>query len=291
MELNQIRYFLALAESLSFTDAARESGISQPSLTRAIQRLEDELEGLLLYRDGKDTRLTALGRDIQIEFMRILDSIDKIHGLAENSVVKGQRLTIGVSPTVTPTASASFWTHVMRQLPTMELVFVPMQPNESEAEILSGRYNLCLLPETPKRNVKLNIQPIYKEHLQVAMAGDHPLASSQQITPEQLASQPYLDRLHCEFRTALIKHFMDRNIVMRPRVMSDREDWVQQLVAKGLGICSLPHRSAIIDGITLRPVTGLDIHRQVFLVGVSGSGGPREVQHIIKMARTFDWGE
>src|SRR3546814_5387985 len=62
MELNQVSYFINLAETLNFTAAARLSGVSQPSLTRAIRRLEEELGGPLIYRDGTNSRLTALGR-------------------------------------------------------------------------------------------------------------------------------------------------------------------------------------------------------------------------------------
>ena len=75
MDLNQVAYFLNLAETLNFTEAARVSGVSQPSLTRAIQRLEDELGGPVVYRDGKDTRLTALGRDLVVEFMRVQSAL------------------------------------------------------------------------------------------------------------------------------------------------------------------------------------------------------------------------
>lgn len=70
MELNQINYFINLAETLNFTAAARLSGVSQPSLTRAIRRLEEELGGPLIYRDGKDSRLTGLGQDVEAEFRR-----------------------------------------------------------------------------------------------------------------------------------------------------------------------------------------------------------------------------
>lgn len=56
MDLNQVRYFIQLADTLNFTEAARRSGVSQPSLTKAIQRLEEELGGPLIYRDGKDSR-------------------------------------------------------------------------------------------------------------------------------------------------------------------------------------------------------------------------------------------
>ncbi|HRK68268.1 MAG TPA: LysR family transcriptional regulator [Hyphomonas sp.] len=290
MDLNQIRYYLNLAQSLNFTEAARQSGVSQPSLTRAIQRLEEELGGRLLYRDGKDTRLTALGRDVQVEFMRIQSSLDAIAGIADNSVYgQRRRLTIGVISTVTPKAMSGFWHHVLSQLPMVELQFLPMQAGEAEMELLSGRLDMCLLTSPPKQNAKLTVLPIYRESLMLAVSAGHPLARKTEIAPAEIAEEPYLDRLHCEFRSALIEHFMERDIVMRPRVQSEREDWVQQLVADGVGICALPERSAIVGGIALRPLTGLHLSREISLVAVSGSGNPREVRQILTMASRFDW--
>ena len=60
--MHQIRYFLAVARTLNFTRAAEECNVAQPSLTRAIQKLEDELGGLLLHRERQHTHLTELGR-------------------------------------------------------------------------------------------------------------------------------------------------------------------------------------------------------------------------------------
>lgn len=290
MDLNQIRYYLNLAQTLNFTEAARQSGVAQPSLTRAIQRLEEELGGPLLYRDGKDTRLTALGRDVQLEFMRIQASLDAISEIVDTSVVgHRRRLAVGIATTIAPAVMAVFWRHVLAQLPMVELQFLPLLPGEAEAEVLSGRYDMCLLTDPPRPNVKLTVVTIYREYLRLALAATHPLAQKPMITPTEMSEEPYLDRLHCEFRSTLIKHFMDRNIVMRPRVHSEREDWVQQLVASGAGVCALPERSVIVDGIALRPVEGLDLSREVSLVAVSGSGNPREVRQILTMARQFDW--
>ncbi|MDR6831415.1 DNA-binding transcriptional LysR family regulator [Bosea sp. BE271] len=290
MDIRQIHYFLNLAQTLNFTEAARQSGVSQPSLTRAIQRLEEELRGPLLYRDGKDTRLTELGREIQIEFMRVQASLKAVADIAENSVLgRRRRLSIGLATTVAPTVTTLFWQHVLDQLPMTELQFLPLLPGEDENEILSGKYHLCLMTDPPKPNPKLTILPLYRERLQVALAASHPLASQAEISQQQVAGEPYLDRLHCEFRSQLVAYFMDRDIVMRPRVMSEREDWVQQLVASGAGVCSLPDRSVIVEGIVLRPLEGLELSRQVTLVGVSGSGNPKEVRQILTMAAKHTW--
>ena len=290
MDLNQVRYFLNLAESLNFTEAARVSGISQPSLTKAIQRLEDEFGGPVLYRDGKDTRLTALGRDLIVEFMRIQSALENITELAENSVAgRSRKINIGVASTIAPRVFAKFWALVLKELPEVELLLQPLNPGEAEAEVLSGKYDMCLLTNPPEPNFKLTIQPLFQERLRLALASHHPLAGTDEITPEQMMEQPYIDRMHCEFRTQLIKHFMDRNIVMRPRFQSEREDWVQQMVAQGAGVCSLPEHSAIVDGIVLRAVKGLTLSRNISMVAVSGSANPREVRVILGLSKDFNW--
>ncbi len=84
MELNQVSYFINLAETLNFTAAARLSGVSQPSLTRAIRRLEEELGGPLIYRDGKNSRLTSLGQDVELEIRRMLVAMKSVRHHSEN---------------------------------------------------------------------------------------------------------------------------------------------------------------------------------------------------------------
>ncbi|GAA6164029.1 LysR family transcriptional regulator [Pelagimonas sp. KU-00592-HH] len=290
MDLNQIKYFLNLAETLSFTDAARLSGVSQPSLTKSIQRLEDELGSLLVYRDGKDTRLTALGRELQVEFMRIAKLLNNVQELADLSITgKRRHLSIGVATTVSPSILSGFIKQVFTKLENVELTIHQMQPGETEQEVLSGKYNLCLLTNPPAPNLKLSVVPLFSERLLLGVSEDHPFAKQSSVTPAQMSQEPYLDRLHCEFRSQVIEHFMDRKVVMRPKVQSEREDWIQQLVAMGVGITTLPERSGYAAGLLLRSVDGLDLERTISLVAVSGSGTPKEVRDILEMSRTFDW--
>ena len=65
MELSQVRYFIALCRTLNFTRAAEQCNVTQPAFTRAIQRLEEELGGALLFRERNLTQLTELGRSLQ----------------------------------------------------------------------------------------------------------------------------------------------------------------------------------------------------------------------------------
>jgi LysR family hydrogen peroxide-inducible transcriptional activator len=71
MEMQHVRYFLALCEEQNFTRAARRCGVAQPSLTRAIKRLEKELGGALFERSRKNSEMTALGRAMRPHFAEI----------------------------------------------------------------------------------------------------------------------------------------------------------------------------------------------------------------------------
>ena len=73
MELHEIRYFLALSKTLNFTKAAEMCNVSQPALTRAIQKMEDELGGLLFSRERGNTHLTELGRMLEPHLREVLD--------------------------------------------------------------------------------------------------------------------------------------------------------------------------------------------------------------------------
>ena len=290
MDINQITYFLHLAETLNFTKAARQSGVSQPSLTKSIRKLEEELGGLLVYRDGKDTRLTALGRDIQAEFMRIDNGLMNVRELAENSVRGRKRvLSFGVAPSIAPNAFAGFIRHVLAELPSVELNVHTLASGEGADEVLSGKYDACILPEAPRENFKLTVEPLFKERFLLAFPDGHPFEKHDEIPADLMAGEPFVDRISCEFHSQITAFFMDRDILMYPRFSSEREDWVQRVVAEGGAVCIMPERSCTVPGISARPVATMDIAREVVMVAISGAGTPSELRQILRMASGYAW--
>jgi DNA-binding transcriptional LysR family regulator len=290
MEFNQIRYFLNLAETLSFTEAAMRSGVSQPTLTRAIQRLEQELGGTLVYRDGKDSRLTALGRDVRSEFAAIAEREQRVRALSLDRV-RGRRetLTLGVVHTIAPALITGFAAHALRQLPMLELVLQPITREEGIERLLSGQIDGCFCSEPIAGNTKIATVEMFRERLLLAMAQAHTLASQASISLSDLSEQPYLDRLHCEFRTRVNDHLRERAIVMIPRLRSEREDLIQQAVAEGAGVCMLPERSAIVSGLTLRPVETLNLSRMIAFQSISGSGTAAALRQLRMLIERFVW--
>lgn len=290
MELNQIRYFLNLADTLNFTEAALRSGVSQPTLTRAIQRLEQELGGTLVYRDGKDSRLTALGRDIRFEFAAIADREQRVRAISLNRV-RGRRetLTLGVVNTIAPALITGFVTHALRQMPMLELVFQPITHDEGMERLLSGRIDGCFCSDPTAGNTKVATVEMFRERLLLAMAQGHALANKASVSLSELSEQPYLDRVRCEFRSRVTNHLRERAIIMVPRLRSEREDLIQQAVAEGAGVCMLPERSAIVAGLTLRPVDTLNLSRTIAFQSISGSGTAVALRQLRALIERYVW--
>jgi DNA-binding transcriptional LysR family regulator len=82
--------------------------------------------------------------------------------------------------------------------------------------------------------------------------------------------QVYLSRMNCEHRDTLREHLQAAGAKLVTACRSEREDWIQSLVATGMGVCFLPEFSAVASGLVLRPVEGAPVARRICLVTVSG---------------------
>lgn len=290
MDLNQVSYFVHLAETLNFTAAARLSGVSQPSLTRGIRRLEEELGGPLIYRDGKNSRLTGLGIDVEVDFRRILAAVDNVRQHSENWIQGKHRvLDVAVAPTVGPNAFAAFFEAALEHVPSVEIRLHSLPSREDTMELLSGKYHACIMPREARPDRKLDVRPLFRERFMLGCAANHPLANAIAVQSQDLLAFPYVDRLSCEYRDRIHEHFARHDIVMQPRFRTDREDWVQRVVANGDAICILPERSAAVAGIVTRPIDGLQLERELVMATVSGSTAPIEIRKIAQLASQYDW--
>jgi len=290
MDLKQIRYFLNLADTLNFTRAAQLSSISQPALTKAVRRLEEDLGGQLIYRDGKDTRLTELGRTLRVEFEKIIASEMRARELAINVTQLGMtQVTIGIANTMGPKPIWPFLETLFKTLTDAEVIIQSIHPMLAEEMVLSGALDACFYNSVNFSNAKLQTIPLYRERLRLAVSKDHAFAQLDVIPMNKLRQERYIDRIKCEFRTAVIEHFMDQDALPPARLQSDREDWIQSAVARSFGVTILPEYSAITDDITLRPVSGLTLSREVGLLTVFGSSTAPAIQKLRDAAKLYPW--
>jgi hypothetical protein len=135
MELNQVSYFINLAETLNFTAAARLSGCHSQSDPR--DPPEDELGGPLIYRDGKNSRLTGLGHDVEAEFRRMVVAMKSV-AITRSTGRWGHRvLDVAVAPTVGPKELTAFFESALAEMPSIEIKLHSLQSNEDTSEVLS----------------------------------------------------------------------------------------------------------------------------------------------------------
>lgn len=290
MELTQVSYFINLAGTLNFTAAARMSGVSQPSLTRAIRRLEEELGGPLIHRDGKNSRLTGLGQDVEVEFRRMMAAMKSVRDHSENWAMGRHRvLDVAVAHSIGPERFAAFFESILLAAPSIEIRLHSLQSGEDTSEILSGKYHACILTRETRPDRKVDVHSLFRERFVLGCAEHHPLAAREIVRIEDLLAFPFVDRLNCEFRDRILDHFRHGDTLMRPRFRSDREDWVQRVVADSDAVCILPERSATAHGLITRQIEGLILEREIVMATVSGSTAAVEIRKIAHLASGYAW--
>src|SRR5690348_3596226 len=130
MELHEIRYFLALSQTLNFTRAAETCNVSQPALTRAIQKMEDELGGLLFSHERGNTHLTELGRMLKPQLEEVMARTQAVRKAPTQSLrLEGAHLSLGVMCTIGPLRFVSFLSTFRAQHAGIEITLVEAVPD------------------------------------------------------------------------------------------------------------------------------------------------------------------
>lgn len=290
MDLKHVRYFVTLAEELNFTRAAERLGISQPALTKAIRRFESDIGGPLLLRDGKDTRLTELGRMLRTECETIVANLDKAL-LTAKLITGGESLSVnlGISNTLGRMPILPFVKAVANELTDVRLLLHEAMTMDLPSLVLAGSLDCCICSDCEISSPKLKVITLFAERLLLACAKSSPLASLDEIPVERLRSEPYLDRLNCEFRVRVAELLGDRGVFMVPRIQSDREEWIQQLTAMDLGVAMMPEFASSSDDIVMKPVRDLHLTRKIQFITVSGPPTAEAVRKVERLAARFPW--
>ncbi len=290
MDLKQIKYFMSVAETLNFTQASEQNNISQPALTKSIQRLEEEFGGLLIIRDGKNTRLTQLGQRLRGEFSKILDGEARARLLADKHIRAGHNLlNIGIANSLGPAKFAEFLSEFLMQNANTRIVLHQIDQSASEEAILSGYLDACICTQRPSENHKIKTTPLFEERILMAFAKNERLASQSEISLDEFSNQNYFDRLNCEFRSDFLDMVDKEDLDIRPLIQSDREDWIQQLVAAGKGVCTLGEFSGVVPGIRMRPIQGVDMKRMVAISFIFGSAASESIIALEQLAKNYPW--
>lgn len=290
VDLRRARYFLAFAETLNFSSAARQLGVSQPALSKAISRLEEEIGGALIRREGRHTHLTHLGRLMREQFSAVDVAATRAE-LTAQRLVHGDmpQIQIAVMCTIGPVRVQRFLTAWRGANPDVEIVLRSASRDELGPMLLNGFVDCALVGAPIADEPRLKYATLYKESMVVACALDHRFAEAKSVALEEIMGEPYLDRLTCEFRDTFIEESERLGHHILFVVRSEREDWIQALVRAGLGVTIIPAESIILDRLVTRPITAPPIRRTVSLAVPYGREDAPLVRAFLSAARQFDW--
>jgi DNA-binding transcriptional LysR family regulator len=290
MEMHQIRYFLAVCRTLNFTKAAEECNVAQPSLTRAVQKLEEELGGLLFHRERANTHLTELGRLMQPHLEKTYETAQAAKALALG-IRKGEvsPLRVGMANSVPGRVLSDVIRGVREGVPGVELSFgTGAEPTIIDAA-LAGDFDLVILGSECDLPERLRSWALFKEPLQVLLPEGDPLASQKVLALNDLQGRDFVERAKCPGSHRFRDLCMAANVSINFRHSGESEDQIQNLVRAGYGIALVPESVTVLDGLITRPVTGIALDRSVALGAVTGRRYSTAADAFIKLARSREW--
>ena len=241
MTLNELRYIVAVAQELSFGRAAAKCFVSQPALSVAIQKLEDELGAPLFERGKSEVTVTPVGERIVEQAQRVLEEAARIREIAQagrNQLVGP--LKLGVIYTVAPYLLPDLIPALHARAPEMPLDLEENLTEVLEAELKSGRLDAAIvaLPFAPPGVATLFL---YEEPFQVVVPAEHKWARRKSVHPDELSGEHaiLLNVGHC-FRDQVLDACPELNRQDVPTARTNSLETVRNMVASGLGVSVLP---------------------------------------------------
>ena len=290
MEMHQVRYFLAVARTLNFTRAAEECNVAQPSLTRAIRQLEEELGGDLFRRERPHAQITELGDRMLPLLRQCHDSALGARALA-SSIKSGDvgSLRIALSTTIDITLLMPQILELQKHFKHLELKFMRGNPAQIAEFMKSGDAELAIASSLGEAWDRLDRWPLFSESFILVATPGHRLAASPIVGFTDLREERILVRTACEHTEALASLLRSNAInVDRAHEISSEPD-LAAFVEQGIGIAFVPRSSFGLAQVSRIPVDDLDLRRTVFLYGVAGRQRTPVATTLMKMLRAADW--
>jgi DNA-binding transcriptional LysR family regulator len=242
MEIHQIRYFQAVAQTKNFTKAADLCAVSQPSLSIQIAKLESELGGALFERTKRNSSLTARGKLFYLRAQAILQTIEEAKRESEalSQMHLGQ-VSLGCMPITGSHLLPPILTVFNQKFPQIKIHLKEASSPQLVQDLEQDQIELAILDDAGFR-ASLNFTVLLKEKILLAVSPKHPLAQKSSIHHlRQLKAEPFI-LMKPNHGFSQITDDLFRKSNFKPWVVfeSDQIETIQSLVAVGLGLSFVP---------------------------------------------------
>jgi DNA-binding transcriptional LysR family regulator len=289
MELHQVRYYLAVASTLNFTRAAKMCSVTQPALTKGIQKLERELGGQLIHRERQLTHLTDLGKAVLPLLERALASTEAVRRRAREFQQKDVApLTIGLAPTISASLVLEPIAEVRKVVPGLRVELREESPRRLVELLLEGVVNVALVGDLDDKPERIDDWVLFEERYVAVLASSHELANFSVVRIEQLCEVNILDHFNCEVAPGFHRLcFLGAS--PRNNHRGNRDLHLQHLAAAGFGIVLAPEHMSRLPSLKALPIEGDPVRREVRLLAVKGRRYSPALDAFVKVARLRDW--
>jgi DNA-binding transcriptional LysR family regulator len=289
MELHQVRYFLAVAATLNFTRAAEQCNVTQPALTKGVQKLEQELGGQLIYRERQLTQLTDLGKEVLPMLERILASAEAARCRAREFQRKEVApLRIGLAPSISASLVLDPIAEIAKFVPGLHV-----ELREGAAEklidlLLEGEINAAMVGDMRDIPARIDDWSLFEERYVAVLAPTHQLANRPSIGIDDLRETVLLERDECDVAAKIQRSYFPEE---PPRLgyCSGHDLHLQHMAAAGFGVMLAPEHMPRLPTLKTIPLEGDPVLREVRLLAVQGRRYSPALDAFIKVTRLRDW--
>ncbi len=287
MTLTELRYIVAVARERHFGRAASACFVSQPTLSVAIKKLEEELGVLLFERGAGDVAVTPTGRVVVEQAQRVLEEAARIKEIAQagRDPLAGP-IRVGAIYTIGPYLFPRLVPIVRKNAPTMQLIITENYTHVLATMLKQGEVD-AIVVALPFVEQGVEVQPLYDEPFLVAMPQGHPFEKKKQVSADELEKESLLllGAGHC-FRDQVLdlcsKVNRSANGLQRTLEGGSLET-IRQMVASGVGVTVLPSSSVSPDAsagglIRVRPFSKPVPDRRVALAWRKSFPRPQAIQ-------------
>ena len=292
MTLTELRYIVAVSRLRHFGKAAEACFVSQPTLSVAVRKLEEDLGVRLFERSHTDVLVTDIGATIVAQAEIVLDAANGLREIAAASRDPlGRQLTLGVIYTVGPYLVPRLISGLKLHAPRMSLVVKENFTDALATQLKRGELDAAIM-SLPYVDSQLLSRPLYDEPLQVALPAGHPLARKKRLTPADLATDTLLmlGARNC-FRDQVIEICpLGGNVgALQKTLEGSSLETICQMVAMGAGVTILPATMRINDDLAehlvVRPFVAPQPMRTIAVFYRRGFARPQVIQCLASVVR------
>jgi LysR family hydrogen peroxide-inducible transcriptional activator len=260
MTLTELKYIVAVARERHFGRAADACYVSQPTLSVAVKKLEEELEVKLFERSANEVSVTPLGEEIVRQAQAVLEQAANIKEIAKRGKDPlGGPLTLGVIYTIGPYLLPDLVRQVIVHTPQMPLILQENFTVKLLELLRTGEIDCAILAE-PFPDAGLALAPLYDEPFLAAVPIHHPLAAQGAVTTEELKRETMLllGSGHC-FRDHVLEvcpefaRFSSHAEGIRKSFEGSSLETIKHMVAAGMGVTLVPRLSVPKVALAVKP--------------------------------------